>query len=69
MEDAAVAAARGEGVGIFAIAPFESLSLGMFVLLFCLHVGFVNMSLSDKSRAVCKHFLFLKSNPPQCLLN
>lgn len=37
--------ARGEDIEIFAIAAFENLSLDVFVLLFCLHLGFVNVSL------------------------
>lgn len=60
--------ARGEDIEIFAIAPFETLSLDVFVLLFCLHMGFVNVSLSNKSLTAYK-YLFLKSNPPQCLLH
>lgn len=49
--------ASGEAVEIFDIASFQNLSLDVFVLLFCLHLGFVNVSLSDKSRAAYKHFL------------
>lgn len=40
--------ARGEDIEIFAIAAFENVSLDVFVLLFCLHLGFVNVS-CDKS--------------------
>lgn len=39
------ASARGEDIEIFAIAAFENLSLEVFVLLFCFHLGFVNVSL------------------------
>ena len=52
--------ARGEDVQIFAIASFENLSLDVFVLLSCLNLGFVNVSLSDKSCAAYKCFCFLK---------
>ena len=34
-----------EDTEIFAIATFEKLALDVFVLLFCLHLGFANMSL------------------------
>lgn len=50
-----------EDIEIFAIAALENLLLDVIVLLFCLHLGFVNVSLDDKLLAACKHLCFHRS--------
>lgn len=52
--------ACGKDIEIVAIASIETLSLEVFVLLFCLLLGFVNVSLSNKLSAAYKCFCFLK---------
>lgn len=60
--------ACGKDIEMFSIATTETLSLEVFVLLFCLLWGFVNVSLSNKLLAACKFSCFWKVNPQHCLL-
>lgn len=61
--------ACGKDIEMFSIATTETLSLEVFVLLFCLLWGFVNVSLSNKLLAACTFSCFWKVNPQHRLLH